>query len=851
MMSGMVRVRGLTGLLGVVVLLGAASAAAAPAPVPGEESAFGAVRRAAKAGKIDSVTAGAFRAEIRRAVHLARVLPRVRAQRIEVALEQVGVFTGRLTKPRALALLGQLRANDDFFAKHGVPAPKTDISDADGIVYRYFPGLCFEFHPLADFSALNVRVSKKDAAGAARLADALIARGVHPRGGGIVWEYYFRFEGGRPGWRSGMAQSVAAQAFARAASLVTDQSAALLRQARGAYRAIPGRLMTKVQAGPWIRLYSFKRIQVLNAQLQSVLSLQSYATATGDTTAGTLASQMEAAAAATVPQFDTGYWTDYSLAGDPSPLSYQKYVVQLLRKLAPADPRFAAAAARFAAYLREPPAFKVATAPVGAVRFWLSKPAWVTVTSGGGASAQLSLDGGWHTLHLGAPGRPGIYGIGVTAVDPAGNKASFQSLPLVRVEGQGRQLRRTRKLTAVGTPAPPTFAVGAGLDTAAQAAQATPLGLTLVRMTVAWQPGETAPDPTLVASLQSLPTNVGLVVDLSAAQLPTDDTGRAELAGYAASLAQQTPLLRDLVLTPAPTRDTAPAYADALAAVHSAVAGVRSDVAVGPAISGTTAKPKLTAVVFAKELKTDGARAGIVEFQPAPEPGTGRWAASNASNLQSVLARAFGTAPPILLDAVPSATIVPSSELGAYTGGAPPSDGAVSPEEQASAYAAAVGAASCTTDVTGLLFDRLVDSATTAEPATGLYYAGGDVKPSASAVRQAILDAGRGIVVCPGFGASVEPTTLTFPQALTTTAPASVVLGCSRDCLYLVTLDRIHGRPVLARRGALRGGGAPQTVTLPRRKLPPGLYRLDVRLVSRVDPGRVTRQTSPWFTVGG
>ena len=68
---------------------------------------------------------------------------------------------------------------------------------------------------------------------------------------------------------------------------------------------------------------------------------------------------MQAAAAETLPRFDTGYWSDYSLAGDPAPVSYQEYVTQLLHKLAPADPRFAAAAIRFTSYLTQPPAFKL------------------------------------------------------------------------------------------------------------------------------------------------------------------------------------------------------------------------------------------------------------------------------------------------------------------------------------------------------------------------------------------------------------------------------------------------------------------------------------------------------------
>ena len=89
------------------------------------------------------------------------------------------------------------------------------------------------------------------------------------------------------------------------------------------------------------------------------------------------------------------------------------------------------------------------------------------------------------------------------------------------------------------------------------------------------------------------------------------------------------------------------------------------------------------------------------------------------------------------------------------------------------------------------------------------------------------------------------PSTLTFPQ----TVDVPVTLGCARDCLYLVTLDDAQNRPVVASRGALRGGFPPAHVTLPQAKLKPGAYRVDVRLVNQVNPGPVTQQTGPPLTV--
>jgi hypothetical protein len=108
----------------------------------------------------------------------------------------------------------------------------------------------------------------------------------------------------------------------------------------------------------------------------------------------------------------------------------------------------------------------------------------------------------------------------------------------------------------------------------------------------------------------------------------------------------------------------------------------------------------------------------------------------------------------------------------------------------------------------------------------------------------------RGAVVCPGRTARVKPTTLSFPDRLAGSSAAAVVLGCDRDCLYLVALEGADGEPVVARRGSLNGGDPPTTITLPERSLRAGSYRVDVRLVSRVGPGTVTTRRSALLSVG-
>ena len=195
-------------------------------------------------------------------------------------------------------MYGALRANDDYLTKHGLPADSTDIVGADGVVYRYFGGHCFRFHPLANFGVLNARATSGDVEGTQELADALVARGVYQQGGGIGWEYDFPFSGGRAPWLSGMAQAVAAQAFSRAATTVPEEATTYMNEATAAFRVIPKRLMTSVAAGPWIRLYAFSSLTVLNAQLQATISLQAYAAASEDPQAQALAARMQNAAAA-------------------------------------------------------------------------------------------------------------------------------------------------------------------------------------------------------------------------------------------------------------------------------------------------------------------------------------------------------------------------------------------------------------------------------------------------------------------------------------------------------------------------------------------------------------------------
>jgi hypothetical protein len=379
-----------------------------------------------------------YRRDLSLALVDASRLPKLRGQVVGALVNEIARQSGSYTSPRARALFTMLETNLTYLETHVLPRATLDINGTDGVVYRWFSGRGFQFHPLANFGALNALAESGNADGTRQLAEALIARAL-PRGPALRWEYYFQFGTGVPPWTSGMAQAVAAQAFSRASALLSDPT--LLQVAGRAFAAVPPALVQQLPAGPWIRLYSFDREVVLNAQLQAILSLLDYAQATNDQSAVALAQSMDVAAQAMLPSFDTGYWSLYELGGREASLDYQQYVTQLLIKLAEKTQEqvWQDAAARFYAYIKQPP--QIVPTPLGqpltiypkprdnfldtaAVTFMLSKRSSVTLSAGGRAVTQ-TLDRGQQTLAW-DPGTlpPGSYTGELTAVDLAGNRTT-------------------------------------------------------------------------------------------------------------------------------------------------------------------------------------------------------------------------------------------------------------------------------------------------------------------------------------------------------------------------------------------------------------------------------------------
>jgi hypothetical protein len=129
---------------------------------------------------------------------------------------------------------------------------------------------------------------------------------------------------------------VAAQALARAGALLQDP--ALSAAAADAFRGLRGPLLMRLGGDAWVREYGFTNEVILNAQLQSIISLDSYAAVADSAPGRRLAQELAVAARRLLPRFDLGCWARYELGGGAASRHYQAYHVELLRRLAATRP---------------------------------------------------------------------------------------------------------------------------------------------------------------------------------------------------------------------------------------------------------------------------------------------------------------------------------------------------------------------------------------------------------------------------------------------------------------------------------------------------------------------------------
>jgi hypothetical protein len=245
----------------------------------------------------------------------------------------------RIIKDRVAPLFTTLSNNTKWFRHNQPVAAGTDRRfGGSRIIFQYFEGSGWQFHPLSNFAKLNA-IWTVDTAPARRAqrsyARQLIRWGVH-RSGALTWEYYFSFSGSPAPWISAISQGTAIQSLARVAYRMHNKS--IMRAAKLATRSFnqpPTRgVRLKRDGGYHFLGYSgAPRLIILNMFLSSVDALHDYALINNDRHARHLYRKGVAAAKKETPMFDTGSWSLYSLNGEKTDLHYHLLTIEFLDKL--------------------------------------------------------------------------------------------------------------------------------------------------------------------------------------------------------------------------------------------------------------------------------------------------------------------------------------------------------------------------------------------------------------------------------------------------------------------------------------------------------------------------------------
>jgi hypothetical protein len=349
---------------------------------------------------------------------------------------------GQLTPSRLPALWLTMSRNRQWWNEGPLLASGARVSfDGSELVWQYVPNEGLQLHPLANFGKLNALWrSKLETDRMANLTDELLGLPAD-RAGGIAWEYYFDFDGGRPPWVSSLAQGSALQALSRAA-IKLGRGAELmprLRQGLGIFRTPPPEgVRTEADGGIHYVQYSFApALRILNGFIQSLVGLYDFAVNAADPEARQLFDEGEAAARVEVPTFDTGAWSLYSRGTitRESDLNYHGVLRDFLASLCDrtSEPVYCDEVEHLNAYLEQDPQLALVTRRLrggrqGALKFRLSKISRVTVRLRRGASTVLYrsaiLGHGTRSEVFEVPRKAGTYDISIAATDLAGNAAT-------------------------------------------------------------------------------------------------------------------------------------------------------------------------------------------------------------------------------------------------------------------------------------------------------------------------------------------------------------------------------------------------------------------------------------------
>jgi hypothetical protein len=409
-------------------------------------------------------------------------------------------------------------------------------------------------------------------------------------------------------------------------------------------------------------------------------------------------------------------------------------------------------------------------------------------------------------------------------------------------------------------------------------------GFDTIRITQTWSRGQTKLGPNDAITLDNAMkaaqfTGVRVILSLypfGSSVTPLTEQDRLAFTQFAADVAKRYPLLHDFIIGNEPNLNrfwlpqfggsgedvAAPAYELLLAATYDALKVVRPHSTIyGGALAPrgvdkpNTGRDTHSPTAFIADLgaayKTSGRQVPIMDafaFHPYPEtsatgpnfphPNGTAIGLADYAKLVGLLGAAFdgtaqkGSTLPILYDEFGIETAIPAAKAPLYTGTEPATTKPVEETVQAQMYLQSMQMTFCQPTVMGILLFHVQDEAPLSAWQSGEFYVDGTPKTSLYPVRSAAFGVHRGIVAaCPGL-------LLTPKLVITTGKPdksgIKVVLTCSFDCTYTVTLDsrRLTGTAV---------GRTPTTILF-KGALPAGLHRVTAQ-------GLVPMNTGPPGTV--
>ncbi|MFZ0971379.1 MAG: D-glucuronyl C5-epimerase family protein [Solirubrobacteraceae bacterium] len=418
---------------------GAAAAKPTKSKKPPQKTVASELKRLLTSGGITTAEYATYNSSFNAALSSEHRLRGTRATELEAVIENLHniAVAGKLTPGRLPVLFLTLNMNRQWWTTGPLLTSGQYVQfSGSQLVWEYYAGQGIELQVLATFGEADglYTAGPADYTRMESVLSQIIPLAVN-RAGGLVWEYYFQFDGGRPPWTSAMSQGTGIEALTRA-YLASHQTSylQLAHEALPVFTAPPPvGVREPTVLGAWYVQYTFEpNTLILNAFLQSLIGLYDYAQVSHDPLAQQLFAAGNAEAQSEVPHFDTGAWSLYQ-PGVEDTLSYHELVTGFVQQLCTRTqaPVYCVTAHHFTSYLTTPPTLQLLTQTVhkgktSSISFQLSKYSHVgivVVGPGGNTLFSTSASFGYGTPSFTVPPlkHKGTYTIHLSATDLAGN----------------------------------------------------------------------------------------------------------------------------------------------------------------------------------------------------------------------------------------------------------------------------------------------------------------------------------------------------------------------------------------------------------------------------------------------